>query len=488
MATSSISSALGNTTGTLNSAGIGSGLDVESIVTQLMAVEQQPLAQLQERAEKVQTTLSEVGKLQSHFSALQDKSRALTSLTLWNSASATSADTSAVTASTSGSAAAGSYAVQVNRLATAQNLTSSALSSSSATLSAGSLTIELGRYGSGEPPSFTAQEGASAVTIDIGDGETSLQAIRDKINRADAGVVASIITDASGARLTLRSADTGAQNAFRVSVSETLDDAEAGSGLSMLAWDASSSASSAMTRSASAGDADLTINGVAVSSASNKLDQVMDGLSINLLKVTSSEVTVTVAADTAAVKTAITDFVSAFNTLAGYIRTATAYNADSKTGGPLQGDQGTLALQSSLRGVLNEGSSASSTWSTLSQIGITIGSDGKLSTSTSLLDNALGNLGELRKLLTADGDDDASTGFIRRFQGLADSVLSTGGTLDSRKTSLQSSLDRNGKSQDAMELRLANTEARLRAQYQSLDTQMAKLNNLSSYVSSMFSS
>ncbi len=485
MATSNLS-ALSNVTGTLSSAGIGSGLNVESIVSQLMAIERRPLDSLEERAGKLKTTLSEVGKLQSNFSALRDKAQALSSLTLWKGTTASSADASSVSVSSSSGATAGSYAVKVERLASTQTLTSAALDSKDATLGAGRLTIELGRYA--DDGSFSAKSGSSAVSIEIPPEASTLAEVRDAINTSEAGVVAALVTDASGTRLSLRSKETGAENAFRVSVAETVDDGETAAGLSRLAYDAGGS--SGMTRTATAVDAAATINGIAVSSASNTLGQVIEGLSFTLRKTTAADdsVDITVATDTEAVKKAVTDFVSTFNTLASYIRTATAYNAGTKTGGPLQGDQGVLSLQSQLRAAINQGNSNTSRWSTLSQIGITMGTDGTLSTNTGKLDDALGNLGELRKLLADSGDSTASTGFAKRFQQIGDAVLGSDGAITTRNQTLQRAVDNNTKSQESAEQRLNNTEARLRKQYQSLDSTMTKMRTTSGYVSSLFTS
>ena len=468
--------------GSISSAGLGSGLDVASIVNQLMAVEKRPLTLLQNQATSLNTRLSNVGKMQGYFSTLRDTSNALTGTTLWGGTIATSADTAAVKVSTSTGAVAGNYAVNVSRLAVGQTVTGTALASSTATLGEGTLTIELGRYGSGDPAAdFTAQSGSSAISITIGAGETSLAGIRDRINAAGAGVSATLVTDASGSRLSLRSRETGAENAFRIGVVERNDDGDAATGLSALAYDATA-AGSPMGRSTSAANADLTINGIAVNSASNTLSNVVDGLTLTLLKATTADVDVGVAEDTASVKTAVTDFISAFNTLAGFIRTQTAYNADNKSGGALQGDSATLSLQSQLRAVLNEGSSASSTWSRLSDIGIGIKSDGTLQTNEAKLGNALGNLPELKKLLSTDGSSSGESGFVRRFKRLADAALGSDGGFESRSAGIRSSVTRNGKSQEAMQARLTQTEARLRAQYSALDTKMATLTNLSSYM------
>ena len=468
--------------GSITSTGIGSGLNVTDILDRLMAVEQRPLDLLQTAATNLSTKLSNVGKLQGYFATLRDKANVLTAPTLWSGTTATSADTSAVTVATSTGAVAGSYAVNVSRLAVGQTVTSTAQPASTSTLGTGTLTIELGTWGAGEPAAdFTAKAGSSPVSITIGDGETSLAAIRDKINSAGAGVTATLVTDASGTRLSLRSQATGSENAFRVSVAEATPDGDDATGLSMLAYDASA-ATSPMLRSTTAANAALTVNGIALSTASNTLSGVVDGLTLNLIKPTGGDVAVSVATDTASAKTAITEFVTAFNTLASFIRTQTAYNADSKTAGGLQGDQSTLALQSQLRAVLNEGSTASSTWSRLSDIGLALKSDGTLETNATKLDNALGNLPELRKLLAGDGSSSAELGFVRRFKNLADAALGSSGVFESRSSSLQASIDRNGKSQDAMELKLEKTRARLQAQYSALDTKMASLSNLSNYM------
>ncbi len=468
--------------GSISSTGIGSGLDVASMIDRLMALENRPLSLLKTQATTLNTKLSTVGKLQSNFAALRDKANALTSNTLWSNTVATSADASAVKVSTSANATAGSYAVNVSQLALGQTVTSQAPAGGPLALNEGTLTIELGSWQAGSPAAgFDAKSGSTPVIITIGPDDTSLTAFRDKINAAGAGVTASIVTDASGARLSLRSTATGAENGFRISASETTDDGTADNGLSALSFDASA-ASSPMQRTMSAGNAVLTVNGIALTSASNTLNNVIDGLSLTLQKPTSGDVDVSVTSDTASVKTAITDLVGAFNTLASFIRTQTAYNADSKQAGGLQGDQSILALQNQLRGVLSEASGASSAWSRLSDIGIAIKADGTLETNTTKLDNALGNLPELKKLLATDGADSAASGFARRFKRLGDAALGAEGVFESRTASIKAGVTHNSKSQDAMQQRLDQTRARLQAQYTALDTKMATLNGLSSYM------
>ena len=472
--------------GNLSSAGIGSGLDVASIVSKLMSIERAPLAALESQATDYNSRLSTMGKLQSQFGALRDKANALVATTLWSSTTATASDSAALKISTASNAVPGNYAVAVNRLAVGQTAISTPLADTGVALGAGTLTIALGRYGDGSPAAdFSAKAGSSALTLTIGDGDSSLAGLRDKINSANAGVLASIVTDATGARLSIRSRETGAENAFRISTTETTDDGSAATGLSSLNFDASA-ASSSMQRTTSAANADLTINGIAISSASNTLNNVIDGLTMTLQKTSATPVDVTVKSDTTAVRSAVTDFVASFNSLASYLHTQTAYNANNKIGGALQGDQGALGLQRQLRGVINEGSSASSLWGRLSDIGIVLKTDGTLETTTTKLDNALDNLGELRKLLATDGGSSGGSGFVRRFKRLADDTLSANGALDTRSSGLRTSLKRNSRSQEAAQKRLDQTEARLRAQYSALDTTMAKLSTTSAYVKQQF--
>jgi flagellar hook-associated protein 2 len=470
-------------TGSVSSIGIGSGLDVSSIITSLMAAESQPLTLLQNKASSINTEISAVGQIKSLTSAFGDKSQALASLSLWKQTTSTSSDSSVVTADTSsGGAVAGDYSVTVQQLAQGQTVTSGAMPSSSSTLSEGTLTIELGTW-SGTPPSrFAAKSGASAISISIGPGETSLSAIRDKINAAGAGVSATIITDANGARLSLRSSTTGAENGFRITASETTDDGDPATGLSALSYDPTT-AGSQLTLNQSAQNAKATVNGIAVESASNTLANISDGLSLTLSKVSATPVSIQVAADTASMKTAVNDFISAFNALNSYIQQQTKYDATTKVGGPLEGDPSILGFQNQMRGVINLGSTASSMYSRLSDIGITVQADGSLAADSTKLNAALANPSQLQALFGTRGADNARSGFAVRFSNLSDQALDPlEGQLSTRYTGLQGELQRNSADQTAMQTHLDAEQARLTAQYQALDTTMSQMSALSSYV------
>ncbi len=483
-----------STTGSISSAGLGSGLDVKSIISSLMAVESQPLTLLQNKATTVNTEISAVGQITSLTSTLGDKARALSSSSLWTQTTSSSADTSVVAADTStGTAAAGDYSVTVEQLAQGQTVTSGAQPLPSTPLGQGTLTIQLGTYGTdGQLPpgtTFTDQPDSAAITIPIGAGETALNAIRDKINAANAGVSASIITDANGSRLSLRSSTTGAVNGFKITATETTDDGVPGTGLSALNYDPAGSGAQ-LTLNQPALNAKATVNGIDIESASNKLTNISDGLSLTLLKKSATPIDVTVASDTASMQKAITDFVSAYSSLQSYISLQTKYDASTavkagtaRTDGPLEGDPSIIGFQNQLRNVVNTTSATSSLFARLSDIGITVQKDGTLSNSnTNKLTAALAHPDELAKLFSTQGTTNENTGIGVRFAALADRAVGMDGALFSRSAGLKGELSRNSKQQDDMQVHLDATQTRLTAQYQALDTTMAKMSALSSYV------
>jgi len=468
---------------TLSSLGVGSGLDAETIIAKLMSIEHRPVDLLKTAQTDMKSQLSTVGTLKSLLSTMQDKAQALTSTTLWGQTTVSSSDATVATGTTTTGTAAGSYQVTVQALAASQTVTSGAVANADTKLSAGSLTIELGSW-SGS--SFTAKTGGSPVSINVA-ADDSLAAIRDKINGANAGVTATIINDVNGARLSLHSTDSGAANGFKITAAETTDDGDPATGLSMLGYDPSAG-TPPMALNQAGSNARALINGIQVESASNTLSNVSDGLSLTLFKVSASPVQLTVATDTSAIKTAVNDFITAFNALASNLQTNLKYDEANKKAGPLQGDRMAVNLQWALRGVINQPSSASSVFSTMSAIGITMQQDGKLKMSSSDFDDALAQQDELKKMLTADTNAVGSSGFMTRFDDLATAMLDIEGSVTLREDGLQKAIDRNQKQQDSMEDRLTLTEKRLRAQYETLDTKMATLSTLASYVSRQFAS
>jgi len=464
----------------ITSLGIGSGIDINSMVTQLVALEKQPLRQMQAAANVMQTQVSAFGRMQSLLGALQDASGALNNPTLWSSSTAASSDAAVVSAS-GGSAALGSYAVAVQALASGQTLASTGVFGAATDLvGAGRLTIELGSWDAGAT-TFGAKSGATPVAIDVAADDT-LQNLRDKINAAGAGVTASLITDASGVRLALNSTATGASNGFRVTAADADGNDTDAAGLSRLAYDPPAGATS-MQRAQAAADAQATVNGIAVSSTTNQLAGVVQGLTLQLNKVSATPVQISVTSDKAAVQAAVKSFADAYNALVGHIATQTKYDPTTRVGGPLQGEGSVLTLLNRLRGIVNIPSSASSLFPTLSALGLEMQRDGTLALKQGKLDNALANLAEMKKAFAnLDPGDTGADGFARRTARLATDMLGSDGSLSAAQASLQKRLTLNGAAQDALNQRVDAYQQRLVKQFSAMDTQVAKLQALGSYV------
>ncbi len=434
----------------ISSPGIGSGLDVKTIVAQLVAIEQQPITALQTKKDKLTTQLSSFGLLQSYVGNLQSVAGQLGKTDFWGSVTATSSDTSAVSVTAPASTAAASYSIEVVKLATSQSLSSAAGAITDASnLGAGTITIT---------------RGGTAVAIAVVDG-TSLTAVRDQINAAKAGVSAAIVQDGSGPRLVLTGTDTGLVNAVTVGVSG------ASGQLATLAYPG------AMTQDRAAVDAVLKVNGLQISSPTNTLNKVVGDLSLTLSKVTTSPVQLTIGTDTAGLRKGITDFADAYNQINSYLATQTKYDDTSKAAGALQGDRTAISLQARLRGLLQESSAASTTYPRLSDLGLELQRDGSLKVNDTKLDAALSNPGEVARAFST-----ASTGFGVRFKALTDGMIGTDGMLSSRAEGLRASISRNDKDQQRLADRVASYQARITREYSALDTSLNTLTSLNNYV------
>lgn len=462
---------------TITSLGIGSGIDINSIVTQLVALERRPLQLMQSSATRLQGQVSSFGRMQSLYSGLQTASNALTNPSLWSRSTATSSDASVVTSTGGEGATAGNYAITVQALASSQTLASgTAYPAATSLVGSGTLSFQLGSWNA-DQTSFTDKPDAVAVSVELSATDT-LQSLRDKINASGAGVSASIVSDATGVRLSLRSASTGAENGFRVAA------AEGGApGLSLMAYDPLSGPGD-MQLKQSAGNARAVINGINVVSASNELSGVIEGLTLRLRKESATPVDVAVTSDRSAVSAAIKTFADAYNELTRFLSEQTRFDAGSNTGGPLQGDSAVTGLQSRLRGPLNASSGASQVFARLSDAGVELQRDGTLKINQSKLDGATDKLEELQKAFTNnDVANPANNGFARRYAELATQVLAVDGSLSTRTAGLRKLIDKNTDSQTRLNDRVERFQQRLVQQYTAMDATVARLNSLQSYVS-----
>lgn len=468
---------------TISSVGIGSGLDVNSIVSQLVALEKQPLKTLELKATNVQSQISAFGEIQSQFAALTDVAARIADPATWTARKATSSNINAATITAKGTAIATSISLDIDQLALKQSGSSAAMPVGSVP-GAGTLTIQLGTWSAGG--GAFAPGTASSVDVAVSATDT-ISDMASKINAANTGVVATVFNDGSNERLLLQSKATGAAAGFRVQSEDAA--------LSGLVFDPQNKPGVGMAATGIpvqyAQQAMARINGLAVTSSTNTLTDNIPGVTIELLTTTTtgfgtvgevkSPANMVISEDvTPAVKN-VNDFVTAYNALNKSLVELTKYDATTKTAGLFQGDSTVLGLQNVLRSILGS-SSLGASLQRLSDVGIERQLDGSLEINTNKLSDAANNGTDLQQLFTKNNSDPLTDGFALKFKSLGQGIAASTGTLSNKAAALRKLLDNNADAQTKLNDRASLFETRLRARYSALDAQMASLNALNAYV------
>jgi flagellar hook-associated protein 2 len=467
----------------ISSPGIGSGLDVKSIVTQLVNLEKQPIVQLQTKGSTLQTKLSAYGQIKSSLASLDDASSALMDTTTWNARTFSSNSTSAVTGSATSTALTSSFSLQVTALAQVQSLKSSAVTAGVALGTEGRLDIQVGQW------SGTSFDGGANAVMSVSVTSTdTLSDVATKINNAGAGVSALVVTSGGLDRLLIRGNSTGGAAGFQVraydGASTEVTDGVTGVGKFAYAYSAGGASPGfyGMTQTQAAQDAAITIDGIAVSSATNTVTDAVPGVTLNLLSTTTTAAQVTVGLDKEVIKTKMEAFRTAYNDIRVKLTDFLKYDAGSKTSGPLQGDATAIGLQSMLRNLAAANGPAGSTIRRLSDMGFEMQRDGTLTTNSSKLDSALVDPTNVQTFLTYSSGTPSTDGIARRLREFARSANSVEGNVTGRNTALQAAITRNTKEIDNLNVRVARTEASLYKQYSSLDAKLGTLSGLGSFV------
>lgn len=440
----------------ISSAGIGSGLDVAKIVEQMVALEKSPLAKLEVKAEGIQTQISTYGEIKSLTSKLGDIVSKLTRDSAWNGVTISSSN-STITGAMTGIAAPGTYNIKVTQLAQAQT-----------TVIGGADAVALAKDETmGASGNIKLTMGAVEKEISVSNSDT-LTKIATKINEAEMGIQASVVTDVDGKeRLMLRSKETGTDKAFSVEINPALTKL-------------------GQSQTQDAANAKVELNGVELESSTNTFASTIPGMSFTVSEVTTNAATITVKADTETMKKNIQEFVDAYNELNELLAKSTKYTEETKTAGVLQGDSATVSLQNSLR-MLTQGISGSKgAFTRLADIGIQMQQGGKLSVDTSKLDKGLADLESLKGLFANKADSLGQGGGIAvNFKSFTDKLLAFDGTLNTKTDSLERTLKSNSAEQEKVNKRAQTLETRLYQQYSALDVKMSSLNALSAYVTQM---
>jgi len=458
--------------------GIGSGINIGSIVSSMVAAERAPKAtQLANLEKKTTTQITAVGAMKSAISEFQAALGSLNKADLFQARSASSnkPDLVGVTASTR--AGAGSYQVEVKALATNSKVALAAIPNTAeapVVFASGTLAISLGLPG--DPPS----KETFSVTVD--ESNNSLAGVRDSINQAgkDKGVSATIVTDEFGSRLVLTSNKTGAGRDITVAVPDEAAAQTGQTALSSLAFDGTASSTDSGARVLSqAQSAELYIDGLKVVSETNKIDGAIDGVTLDLKAKTAvnEPLNISVSEDKGGVKKQVQTFVDAYNKLIGVINAQTKVTpvGDGKTPvtGALVGDATARTLLGTIRNELvnTQGDGAIRA---LTDMGITTQRDGTLAIDSSKLDKTLANSFEqLSGFFTGD------TGLAARLDAKLKPYTETGGILEQRNKAMTETITKIDKQKEDLDRRITSLQERLYKQFNAMDTLVGQLSNTS---------
>jgi len=454
--------------GTIITSGVGSGLDVTGLVSQLVQAEGAPQTQrLNVEEAKLQGKVSALATLRSALSSFQSVTEQLQDLDAFRGRQVGLSSAEFLSVDVDVRADPGSYRIEVERLASAHRLNSQTFATQDAVVGTGTLTLALG---------------ANAFTVDIDSETNTVAGIADAINGAatNTGIAATVINGVDGARMVLSGTESGALSNIVVTA------AGGDGGLSVLQYDPAN-AIAELSELQAANDARVLIDGFAVESSTNTIDSSIAGLTIELLaqNQVGEATTVTVGFDRAGAAETVGKLVSSYNELVAAVSSVASFDVATGTSGPLAGDAGLRNIVFQLRRELNsQVNGLDGPFSILQQLGIETTLEGELSLDSSKLEEAFNTDFDAVGQLFATED----IGLAHRLNTLLDPYLAADGVFDARASSLQASIADIGDRRAALEVRLTAVEARLLRQFNALDSLLAQLKGTSDYLAQQLSS
>ena len=463
---------------TITSAGAGSGIDLESVISASVAAKKTQLQQpITTKKTNTQITLTGVGQLKSAISTFDTTLAKLSTAGAFNKRAINitqDTDDPILKISSNTDASNGQYNVTVNKLATTSKIEGTFASSTSSLITEdGTLTISAGD--------------GNEFTVDVKKGDT-LQQIRKRINNAsdNFGLTANIVNTSDGkAKLVIDSGVTGAGNDLKISGSTTE--------LKMFEADTSSATAvsgSSMSRTQQSTDAEIDVDGNILTSDTNTFKDKVQGLDITVLRVSDKDSDgnlksnkVDVTTDKSAIKTLVQEFVTAYNTLIDKCtelgkRNTIVGGESQDDGGALAGDSMPRSIRTLMANTVMEPNSEMTGINSIFQLGIKMDNDGKLSVDSDKFDDALDdNYEQVVALFSGEN------GVAGKLQTSLKEYTKTGGLISQRQDQLNSDLrDLSSREATAAD-QLEKYEANLRAQYGSLDTLLAQMQSSASYLS-----
>lgn len=314
--------------------------------------------------------------------------------------------------------------------------------------------------------------------ITINSTNNTLEGIRDAINAANIGVTATIVSDGSASpyRLAITSNTSGATNSLKITVA---GDADINT---LLGYDPA--ATQNLSQTVVAQDAAFTVNGIAVTSATNTITNAIQGVTLTLRKITATPATLVIARDTSAVSTAVSGMVEAYNALASQLKSRSAYAVGTAAAPALSGDGTVRLMQDQLRDIFNTAATPGTggTLTFLSQIGITTQADGTLKLDSSKLSTAMTtNFSDVTNLFSS------ATGFSTRLITWSTSVTTAGGLISSRTDTLNTAITGYNEQISKLELRMKALRKQYTTTYSNLNVMLSNMNSTSIYLTQQMS-
>jgi len=446
--------------GLIQSLGIGSGLNVQSLVTQLVAADRAPAAaRITRQATSVGTSISALGTLKGALASFQSALGAATTSNQFQSMSTHSADDTVFTATAGSGAVAGSYGLEVRQLAQPEQLISTSFAGgASSVVGSGTMQVSLG---------------SSSFNVTIGSDTATLADVRDAINTASGnpGVKATLVYGLTGAQLVLTSATTGAGNAIRATVTG------ASGSLANLSY--SGAADTHYTESQAPQDAIIFISGVEHHSASNVVAGAIDGVTLSLKAAKpNTTLNLDISDDQSTVIGNVTNLVTAYNSMQSQLRKLGSYDAASKTGGPLVGDWLLKNTQYQVNnGMTNPVAGLTGPYSSLAALGITTDANGQLVIDSTKLTAALtADSGSVAKLFGG------TNGIGKRLDAALTGMLADTGAIAARDANLTQAQKDVTTQQTALDAQMAVVQQRYLTQFNALDSLMSQLQSTSNYL------
>ncbi|MEP7311680.1 MAG: flagellar filament capping protein FliD [Pseudomonadota bacterium] len=446
----------------ITSTGVGSGLQVNSLVTQLVAAERAPYDSRIDRADtKLTTEFTALSQLKAAMSSFQAALTSLKDAKSFALQKVTVGDEAAFAATADGTAAAGNYDVEIQKLALPGQLKSNPyLSGATTEIGTGTLTIGMG---------------SNSFTVAIDDTHKTLADIRDAINAAPAntGVHATLIRAVDGTRLVLTGSKTGVVNAVTVNASG------GDGGLAQLEYDPPGI--TALTPISAAQDAVVIVSGIEIHSADNTIEDAIDGVSLTLKKAElGTTVSLDVANDSSGIQARVNTFVSAYNVLATQIAKLRSYDSETKAAGPLLGDAMLRNIETQLRRIVSDPvSTATQPYTSLASVGITSTATGTLALDATKFNAAMAANPSVASNLFGSTD-----GVAKRLDTFLTSHLSTTGDISQRDTAITTRRKDIAKQREAVDARMEVIGARYLKQFNALDALLSQMQSTSSYLAS----